>query len=84
MDKERERLLFCISEVSFCMDDIRLFLDTHPDNQAALALYREYGIRRSELEDKYTAKYGPLNSYNVNSQNYWAWVSYPWPWEGVC
>ena len=30
MDRNREKLIHCITEVSFYLDDLRLFLDTHP------------------------------------------------------
>jgi len=84
MDKQRECLMERISEVSFVMDDLRLFLDTHPCDQDALCMYREYSMMRAELVAQYTSMYGPMSSYGICECAEWNWTQYPWPWEGVC
>jgi len=38
----KQQLARFIDEVSFALDDVVLFLDTHPCNQEALACYEEY------------------------------------------
>ena len=42
-----------IDEISFAMDDIVLFLDTHPCCQEALAYYEECKKMREEAIDEY-------------------------------
>lgn len=85
MDKNREKLIHCITEVSFYLDDLRLFLDTHPCDRDALAMYNEFQKRRMELIKEYEETYGPMRWYGYNNScDYWNWVKYPWPWEGVC
>ena len=66
----KQQLFAFITEVSFALDDISLYLDTHPECQQAV---REY-----------TTAYGPLNRYQVNDDNYFDWVDKPWPWEREC
>ena len=39
-EKDRMSLLYKINEASFAMDEARLFLDTHPNCEEALAYYR--------------------------------------------
>ena len=70
-----------IDAVSFAMDELRLFLDTHPDDAEALALFSELMQNRRELVEKYTEKYGPLESYFLNTSAGWTWNSGPMPWE---
>ncbi len=70
-----------ISQLSFALDEIRLFLDTHPDNADALELYGKYGSKRREAVETYTNKYGPIDSYNVNTMNGWSWIDEPMPWK---
>ena len=38
---DRQSLMQKIMELSFTLDDVALFLDTHPDDQAALEYFRK-------------------------------------------
>lgn len=83
-EKERAQLIQSINEVSFYLDELRLFLDTHPCNPQALTAYNEYAAKRHGLVKQYVSQFGPLSFYDVTQCNYWQWVTYPWPWEGAC
>ena len=52
-NQQREMLLKKINEVSFAVDDILLFLDTHPDCQEALDFYRQNVAIRKEALSEY-------------------------------
>ena len=82
MDRGKKNMLHFINEVSFVLDDVALFLDSHPDDEAALAYYKKYKKIRNEAVKEYENIYGPLTHYNVNCKD-WSWVNEPWPWEGV-
>lgn len=86
MENNRANMIHNISVTSFYLDDLRLFLDTHPDDAKALSMYDEYSMKRKDLVRKYVAAYGPLKFYDMNGADTWKWVEYPWPWEGegVC
>ena len=71
-----------IMEYCFAVYDVALYLDTHPDDQDALSMYHEFNDKYTALSDEYARKYGPPNMHQVTSDNYWTWVSDPWPWEG--
>lgn len=73
-----------IMQTSFAMDDIQLYLDTHPCDMEALKAYKDYKKIRLIAVEEYTRDYGPISAYDVNVENYWEWVNSPWPWEGVC
>ena len=47
--ENRMQLLQKINEVSFAVDDILLYLDTHPCCEDALAYYREQSEKRKKL-----------------------------------
>ena len=70
-----------IDELSFAMDDTRLFLDTHPNNPDALMYYKRLAEMRKQTVSEYIKMYGPLSSYDAFPQNDWVWVDKPWPWE---
>ncbi len=77
----RRALFDTISAVSFAMDELRLFLDTHPGDSGALNLFTEYMNRRHELVGQYTREYGPLDSYYLNTEYGWSWTDEPMPWK---
>lgn len=77
----QQRLFRLIMEVSFALEDVVLYLDTHPCDREALEYYEKYKNARKQAMDEYTRMYGPLSSKDVNSENYWKWVNTPWPWE---
>lgn len=77
----QKQLMNYINTVSFALDDVTLFLDTHPENQEALAFYNNLKEKRIQAVNDYTRFYGPLTRCNVNSGNKWAWNQGPWPWQ---
>lgn len=84
-EMNRQELLQHIGKISFFMDDLRIFLDTHPDCSEALERFNELAGKRSELICRFEKMYGPMNFYNDNvCGEHWRWVDAPWPWEGEC
>lgn len=74
------KLLQQIRCYAFAVNDLALYLDTHPTDQKALCLHRKYCQKLKDLEDKYQKVYGPLTiNYPCNK---WRWLEEPWPWEG--
>jgi spore coat protein JB len=80
----REKLFACIQATSFVMDELRLFLDTHPTDKGALDYWDRMSKVRNEAVTEYTQCYGPIEAYRVENDCKWAWVEDPWPWEGRC
>ena len=81
---EKIKLFKQLTELSFVMDDLRLYLDTHPCDQEALCYFKQIQVLRSNTLQEYTENYGPIYNYDVDVDNYFCWVNDPWPWEGVC
>ena len=75
----REEMIQRIKEYSFAVTDIALYLDTHPEDQRAICLHKEYTNELKRLRDMYQKIYGPLSIYFPC--NKWRWVEEPWPWE---
>ena len=69
----KKELLHAIGEASFVLDDLRLYLDTHPDCPEALALFSEFQNRREALVHQYEKSYGALSSYGPNEADTWIW-----------
>lgn len=66
-------LLLEIQKISFAMDELRLYIDTHPSNDEAIALFNEYAIKRKELVEKYNTEIAPLGGYDAECGNEWRW-----------
>ncbi len=59
--------------VPFAAWDLRLFLDTHPNDTAALAAYRQLCSQAGK-------NYASVPDYMTNGVRF-SWVDGPWPWE---
>ena len=82
----RRELMEWINVVSFAVDDVKLFLDTHPCNAEALEYFDEFKKQRVQALREYAKSYGPLTlDTAASSCDRWTWVNEPWPWqEGGC
>ena len=78
-NEEREDMIMKIRQLDFAIVELGLYLNTHPDDQKALCLHKEYCKNVKELKDAYQKKYGPLTIYYPC--NKWRWLEEPWPWE---
>ena len=58
--KNRKELLNHINQVSFAVDEVKLYLDTHPCDAEALAYFREFSRERNLALKEYARIYGPL------------------------
>lgn len=76
------QLMKQLTEASFAVDDVLIYLDTHPCDQAALDYYHYCVALRQEAKAAYESMYGPLTKDGVECKDYWTWVEGPWPWEG--
>ena len=70
-----------LDAISFAMDEIRLFLDTHPTDRQALTAYAALRQRRSALVDQLAREGRPVNFYCAGASGSWDWMDGAWPWE---
>ena len=78
---DRKALLLRIQMCCFVLNDLNLFLDTHPDNQMALEHFRKNQEMLREAQADYIARFGPLQAKDYMGGERWNWVDGPWPWE---
>ena len=79
----KENLLAWIDQVSFAVNEMNLYLDTHPEDEEAMALFREKLKMRRKALETYARYFGPLtiDTANDNMSRSFEWVQQPWPWE---
>ena len=75
----RKEMADKIKAYGFAITDISLYLDTHPEDEKALCLHRNYCKKFKDLKDAYQKMYGPL-TINYPCKK-WRWLEEPWPWE---
>ena len=66
--------------LGFAINELGLYLDTHPDDSEALTLSTRYVQLFQEGRSRYESMYGPLQQTAVTEAGY-TWLNDPWPWE---
>ena len=66
--------------LSFAIQELALYLDTHRDDQEALEIYRGYQKLYDQGRSAYEKMCGPLN-HMTHSEGEYKWLNDPWPWE---
>lgn len=77
--EERERLLSRLNAVSFALDDVVLFLDTHPQETQAAELRVQLLQEKKALRQTFAENFYPLTKECEG-----VWGEGPMPWEGAC
>ena len=77
----RNELLQKVMEADFAVYDLLLYLDTHPEDEKALAMYTDLVRRAADAKRTFEAAYGPLTADAAAGKKEWTWIRSPWPWE---
>lgn len=90
LQQERESLMLNIYQVCFTVDDLRLYLDTHPQDVQALGMLKDSLIQRRQLLTDFARRFYPLTmdcmaeSCQREPGACYCWQEGPMPWEGAC
>jgi len=86
--QSREEMMDKINAVSFALNDLTLYLDTHPDCPNATPLFHELMKKRLDLLAEFAKKYYPLTQASIVTgdldEKKFGWCCGPMPWEGAC
>ena len=73
-----EELLRAIAEAAFFAQDLKLYLDTHPDDKRAVEMYveacRQYKACKAAFEDTFY----PLTACSAGEDGCWDWPEGVW------
>ena len=70
-----------LQAIGFGIQELALYLDTHPEDKEALELYKTYQQLYAKALELYESKCGPLNHHKVTKGDRYSWLDDPWPWE---
>ncbi len=77
--KSCEELMRAIAEADFFAQDLKLYLDTHPDDTRAIQMFveacRQYKACKAAFEDSYW----PLTACASGKDNCWDWLDGNFP-----
>jgi len=86
--KNREEMMSLLAAVSFALNDLTLYLDTHPDCAKGMTLFYQLLEQRLTLLSAFAGKFYPLTQTSMITgdydQNLYGWSEGPMPWEGAC
>ena len=77
----REEALRRVQEADFVLYDLNLFLDTHPDDAAAMKNMATYQKAACQLMEEFEKTYGPLTARDLYGDTRFEWLNSPWPWD---
>ena len=83
---DRASLLKEIDEVSFAVNELTLYLDTHPDCRDAITCFNELAPKREQLMKQFAENFEPLTvdciAKSGGLKDHFVWLDGPAPWEG--
>ncbi len=70
-----------VMALEFVKQELKLYLDTHPDDDEAFAALKEIIPLSREACERYARRFGPLTVDDVEASDSYTWTKGPWPWE---
>lgn len=84
MTNQKERPVTPTTELqalAFAVNELALYLDTHPNDAEALDLYETYQQTLHDAMMHFSKEHGPLNHTVPGKRGRYCWPNDPWPWE---
>lgn len=80
---DKTQLLNEIYDTSFAVNDLTLYLDTHPTDAQALTQFHDLKNRRKTAMTQFEQEFYPLTIECISDdKNGWTWGATPAPWKG--
>ena len=80
-EEKSDTLLHQLQALSFALQELGLYLDTHGDDGEAAELFRQYAELYEAGMAQYEKDCGPLFQREAVRDGTYRWNTAPWPWE---
>lgn len=70
-----------LQALDFVITELGHFLDTHPEDSEAFALFQQYVAMEKTARTEYEKTYGPLTRPAAAMYDQYCWFADPWPWN---
>ena len=74
-----DKLMCAIMEASFFAQDLKLYLDTHPDDKRAIEMYREAIKQYQACKAAFEDSFWPLQASSAGKDGCWDWLDGNFP-----
>ena len=69
-----------LQALQFVVLELGTYLDTHPEDDEAFSLFRQYTALEREASASYEKRFGPLTRAASAADHHYTWLNEPWPW----
>ena len=70
-----------LQALAFVVLELGIYLDTHPEDEEAFQLYRQYVAMERSAKAAYEDANGPLMKDSTANYESYRWLRDPWPWN---
>ena len=70
-----------LQALCFVVEELGLYLDTHPEDTEAFALFKQFAQMAKEAKMAVEKANGPLTQMNTADFDKYCWLKEPWPWN---
>lgn len=70
-----------LQAMRFAVAELGLYLDTHPEDKDATALFNQYVEQYAGALQMYERKRGALTQMDAAASGNYDWLNDPWPWD---
>lgn len=70
-----------LQALEFVLQELALYLDTHPSDGEAFELFRQYAAMEEAARADYVAGAGPIMRNEAARFKTYTWLQDPWPWN---
>ena len=70
-----------LQALDFVVLELGTYLDTHPDDAEAFALFKQYVTLAKNTRESYERTSGPLKQKSAANDERYSWLQDPWPWN---
>ena len=79
--RDCKQLYARLQRLDFAIVELALYLDSYPDNVAALDYYHKLIAERETVAKAYAQSCGPMTIMDNKNPAKWEWGQTPWPWQ---
>lgn len=72
-----------LQALSFVVQELGLYLDTHPTDAEAFTLFQNYTALLEQGRKAFQEKIGPLTQLDAAQDESYTWINGPWPWQNA-
>ena len=70
-----------LQALCFVLQELALYLDTHPEDEEAFAMFKQFTDMEKSAREVWEKANGPIKRSAAAQAERWNWLQDPWPWN---